>query len=69
MKKPTNPIRTIRLAAGLTQEVAAKRAGLPQSAWSAIERRPSLDATKAQVVCRIANALGIGVESLIGGGK
>ena len=66
MTKPTNPIRALRNEAGLTQEVAAKRAHLPQSQWSAIERRPTLDATEVGVIRRVAKALGVGVESLIG---
>ena len=67
MKKPTNPIRTIRLAAGLTQEEMAARVGIRQGGWSTLEARKSLGGVRLDTLRKIAKALGVGVELLIGG--
>ena len=61
-----NPIKQLRKKAKLTQIEAAERAGLPQGNWSQIERRETLDDTSAAILRRVAKALGVTVDKLIG---
>jgi transcriptional regulator with XRE-family HTH domain len=61
----SNPIKQLRIKAGLTQEQAAARADMKQGEWSPIERRESLDGTSVGVLRRVATALGVSVKKLI----
>ena len=60
-----NPIRELRLAAGLTQVEAAARAKTTQSRWSTWEAKKSLDHTELGVLQRIAGALSVPLARLI----
>ena len=62
-----NPIRSLRLAADLTQEVAAGRAGIRQGAWSELESRDSIDGATLATLRRVARGLGVGIELLTRG--
>ena len=57
-------IRAARKAKGWTQATLSKKAGLPQSQISRIERDPT--ATTVRTLKRIARALGLPVASIVG---
>ena len=64
----SNQIRTARHAAGFTQEVAAKKAGLRQGHWSEVERGAKKN-PQWKTVKKIAEALGVSLDYLAGKGK
>ena len=67
---PKNPLRRLRLAAGLTQARAAAAAGMPQSFWSRIERTYTpgqIGRLPALTVRAMASAVGATLEELIVG--
>ena len=57
-------IRELRVAAGLTQEAAAAKAGLRQSHWSLLERRDG-SRISAGTLRRLAKALDVTVDELL----
>jgi ribosome-binding protein aMBF1 (putative translation factor) len=59
--KLTHSIREARKARGLSQEVVSKRMGMPQHAYSRMERAPNLQLT---TLVRIAKALGCEIGEL-----
>lgn len=59
-----NPIKELRLAAGLTQVQAAKRAKWDQRMWSDVERL-DLDRCELRTIRRAAKAIGCDVHELI----
>ena len=63
MVKIAESIRRTRLSAGITQQVAADRAGISQSFWSEIERGVWM--LSVQTLLKVAKALGVKPEKLL----
>ena len=61
---PPNRIKELRLAAGLTQVQAAKRANRSQRWWSYVEHGP-LEKHELGTIRRAAAAIGCSVRELI----